>query len=195
MPQPIEVSAPDVIEDRLRYIVGLVDGQLRFAETKNAGLLILNSAAVAAAVQILVGSPSPGVWTSRYLVVFILGHTLSGVIVLLSLLPISSLSWFAKRGDCRDSDSLLFFGDCHKYGVNSYLAALYKACRVTPELPPPPLYRMYTEQTINNSRIAWRKFSYFRGATWATMCGLFTPVVAIILFVVVHTYDSVLESS
>ena len=76
----------------------------------------------------------------------------------------------------------------------SYLAGLYLASGLEPK-DFPLLHRMYAEQIINNSRIAWRKFSYFRMGTWATISGVLTPVAALILFFVVNTYDTVLETS
>lgn len=188
------MDAQERLEDRLRYILGFVDGHVKFAETKNAALLVVNTAAVAGALQLLIGGSELNVWLSRYLLMLALGNAASGVIALLSFLPITSLSWFVKRGKCADSDSLIFFGDSHKYGVRSYLTGLYKASGIEiKEIP--ALHRMYAEQIINNSRIAWRKFSYFRAGTWATISGVLSPVVAAILFFVVHTYDTVLETS
>lgn len=188
------MDAEERLEDRLRYILGFVDGHVKFAETKNAALLVVNTAAVAGALQILITSVNLNAWTARYLVVLAVGNAVSGVIALLSFLPITSLSWFVKRGKLADSDSLLFFGDSHKYGVKSYLRGLYLASGVEKnEIP--PLHCMYAEQIINNSRIAWRKFSYFRTGTWATIAGLLTPVAAAILFYIVNTYDTVIETS
>lgn len=181
------------LEDRLRYILGFVDGHVRFAETKNAALLVVNTAAVAGVVQLLTTESSLNLWFARYLALVALGNCLSGVIALLSFLPITSLSWFVKRGKLADSASVLFFGDSHKYGVRSYLVAVCRASGV--ELDMQPLHRMYAEQIINNSRIAWRKFSYFRAGVWMTISGVLTPVIAAILFFVVHTYDTVIETS
>lgn len=182
------------LEDRLRYILGFVDGHVKFAETKNAALLVVNTAAVAGALQLLVGGPVLNVWVSRYLVMLALGNAVSGVVALLSFLPITSLSWFVKRGKLADSDSLIFFGDSHKYGLRSYLMGLYAVSGYEAR-DIAPLHRMYAEQIINNSRIAWRKFSYFRAGTWVTISGVLSPVVAAILFFVVNAYDTVLETS
>lgn len=188
------MSVPDLLEDRLRYILGFVDGHVKYAETKNAALLVVNTAAVAGAIQLLTSGSPLNIWFARYIALFAFFNTISGLIALLSFLPITSLSWFVKRGERADSDSLLFFGDSHKYGVKSYLTGLYKASGMeVKEFP--SLHKMYAEQIINNSRIAWRKFSYFRIGTWATISGVLTPVVALILFFVVSTYDTVLETS
>ncbi|MDP9203126.1 MAG: DUF5706 domain-containing protein [Gemmatimonadota bacterium] len=182
------------LEDRLRYILGFVEGHVKFAETKNAALLVVNTTAVAGAIQLLSSATGPNLWFARYLDIFAFFNALSGVIALLSFLPITSLSWFVKRGKSADSDSLLFFGDSQKYDVRSYLKGLYSASGI--EVGSfSPLHRMYAEQIINNSRIAWRKFSYFRAGTWATIAGVLTPVAAAILFYIVNTYDSLLESS
>lgn len=184
----------DPIEDRLRYILGFVDGHVKYAETKNAALLVVNTAAVAGTIQLLSSETALNLWFARYLGLLVLFNTVSGVIALLSFLPITSLSWFVKRGKCTASDSLLFFGDSHKYDVRSYLIGLYKASGIEAR-EFPSLHRMYAEQIINNSRIAWRKFSYFEAGAWATICGVLTPVIAGILFFVVYTYDTGLEGS
>jgi hypothetical protein len=189
-----QLEADERLEDRLRYILGFVDGHVKFAETKNAALLVVNTAGVAGVLQLLIGGPMLNGWLARYLVMLAVGNAVSGLIALLSFLPITSLGWFVKRGKCADSDSLIFFGDSHKYAVRSYLIGLYKASGME-EREIAPLHRMYAEQIINNSRIAWRKFSYFRAGTWATISGVLSPVVALILYFVVNTYDTVLETS
>lgn len=165
----------DRTEDRLRHILAVVDGHLKFAETKNAALLAANAAIVLGVLQQLGSENAPnGFW--YYWLLYVAGLcTASGAITLVSFLPMTDRPYLWKQPGISENDNLLFFGDIQKYSEKSFLAALAKA--MTSERSSwTQLDYMLANQIIINARIAASKFGHFRAAAWLTLFALLAPV-------------------
>jgi hypothetical protein len=172
------------MEEKLRYILALASEHLKFAETKNAAILAANAAVVLGVLQILSGSAGTGI-LRIYLAAVGVCSTIAALIALISFLPQTHIPWLARRESPTSRDSLVFFGDIQKYSPNAYLEALRTAAGgVAGDAP--PLELMLAEQIVVNSRIASRKFTYFRYAIWVMLSGVLSPILTILLFHYVH---------
>jgi hypothetical protein len=169
-----------------------IDSHVRFAETKNAALLAANGVVFGALMQM--NREDLSRLASLYAWFLSLTMIASAVIILLSFLPVTRLPWLRQRPNCLESDSLLFFGDCHKYTGLTYLEALRRAGALSSNHLN-GLHRMYAEQIIHNSRSAWRKFSYFRAALLISIAGLLTPLIAVLVGLILVARDDVVADA
>lgn len=160
----------------LDLILPLVSEDLRFAETKNAALLTANAATLIGIAQIVSSTGGVGLAAGVYLVLVTVGSLVSGVINLVSFVPYVHGA-DAGSAPLLPTDNLLFFGDVRKYRPDDYLHALLVAEDGLADAPT-VLERMFAEQIVITSRIAARKFRYFRIALWVALAGLGTPLLA-----------------
>ena len=173
--------------ERLRFTLGLVNDWLRFAETKNGAIIVVNAGAVLAIVkftQELSWNTPAGIWVFAMALLL----SVSGVIAMISFLP----DILPKRKSpirCpRKDGNLLFFRDLAYYDKLSLLEAI--AEQEESSVPQnSAVLEDYAEQIITNSQIALRKYNFFRWAAWITIAGIITPIVAGALFVVFTCYQ------
>ena len=167
------------ILESLENILSVVSEDLRFAETKNAALLTANAAAV---IGILQMDPSAAsLWLMLYLYTLVIVCTLSGVVSLISFVPRPVNPYGRAAAEPAAGDNLLFYGHIQRYDPAGYLRAVYASAGRSGD-EPAALERMYAEQVVVSSRIAIRKFNYFRWAIWITMGALITPPLAYVLY-------------
>lgn len=169
------------IRESLENVLSLVSEDLRFAETKNAALLTANAAAVIGILQV-----NPSLDTSQlvllyYLYALTMVCAFSGVVSLISFVPRAQNPYADIGLAPAPKDNLLFFGHIQKYDPPAYLRAVYAAAGRAGE-EPAELELMYAEQIVVSSRIAARKFTYFRWAIWITIGALITPPLAYLLY-------------
>jgi hypothetical protein len=169
------------IRESLENILGLVSEDLRFAETKNAALLTANAAAVVGILQVNPSSHGAGAVLGVFLNILTVVCTVSGLVSLISFIPRVENPYASLGVEPAASDNLLFFGHIQKYDPPAYLRAIYTAAGRGDD-PHEQLERMYAEQVVVSSRIAARKFTYFRWAIWITIAGLATPPFAYLLY-------------
>jgi hypothetical protein len=172
---------PINIRESLENVLGLVSEDLRFAETKNAALLTANAAAVVGILQINPGSHGVQAILAVYLNALTLACAVSGLVSLVSFIPRAENPYASLGMQPAPSDNLLFFGHIQKYAPPAYLQAVYGAAGRAGE-DEEEIERMYAEQVVVSSRIAARKFTYFRWAIWITIGGLATPPFAYLLY-------------
>jgi hypothetical protein len=172
---------PINIRESLENVLGLVSEDLRFAETKNAALLTANAAAVVGILQVNPGSNGAQAVLGLFLNVLTFVCALSGLVSLVSFIPRVENPYRSLGLAPAPSDNLLFFGHIQKYDPPAYLQAVYAAAGRGGE-EHEELERMYAEQVVVSSRIAARKFAYFRWAIWITIGGLATPPLAYLLY-------------
>jgi hypothetical protein len=175
-------------EERLREVLAFVDGHVKFAETKNAALLAANGVTLIAVLQILTGEHPVGDWLERYLWILAGGNTVSAVVALLSFLPVTQIPWLRRPRRREATGNLLFFGDVHRFNGTTYLQALSTALEQD-GYASNEFERMYADQVVANSKIASRKFTYFKVAIWSTLAGLLTPIPAAVLLAFVANRD------
>lgn len=171
---PEPTTPPAHEEDRLRHVLGFVDGHVKFAETKNAALFTANAATIFAVIQILTGAHADGRVLRVYLVLLMAANVVSAVTALLSFLPVTQLPWLKRPRRRALGANLLFFGDVQQYDGRSYVDALLNALGAEPRASS-AFERMLAGQVVVNAKIAAKKFTYFKIALWATLFGVLTP--------------------
>lgn len=169
------------MEDRLKYILSLVNNWLKFAESKNAALLAADTTLALGLLKMLQSNVLSNQFLILYISFSILILILSAIICLISFLPQLIIPWLATTHRPSETDNLLFYGDIAKYDPQRYLLLLHN--QVTKDTPEIDLYEEdIAEQIIVNSRIALRKFRLFNMALWLNVVAGLTPIGAIILW-------------
>jgi hypothetical protein len=162
------------LEEQLERILSHVNRWLEFAEKKNGALLAGNSALILGVLSLVQRTPA-----SSYLRIYIYAAlglvAAAAVCCLLSFLPQTQMPWLASRRKTSDDDNLLLFSDLADYSPSKVLSALCE-CIGENERELNQLHTHYAEQIITNSRIAERKYDYFRAALWLTLAALVTPL-------------------
>jgi MFS family permease len=167
-------------EERLSRILALVDGHVKFAETKNGALLALASGALVGVLQLLYGDHPLEGWWRVYFLGLSIGLFAGAVLALLSFLPVLLRPRIQRRRKRELGGNLLFFGDTQRYNVAALFAEILEASGAPPR-PANRLESMYAEQIIVNAKIASRKFTYFKLAMWSVLAGLLTPIGTLVL--------------
>ncbi|AAM04974.1 Pycsar system effector family protein [Methanosarcina acetivorans] len=149
---------------------------LKFAEAKNAALIALNAAAIFGMVSILTTENlSLNQCLIYYSYSFILFNLLSLSFALFSFWPQVQCS----HNSIEKSENLLFFGDIVNCNEKEYLSKLFDSCQIREEQYR-PIDLDYAEQIISNSKIATRKYSFFKIALWLTISAFLSPVFSVI---------------
>lgn len=148
-----------------------VNGQLQFAETKNAALLTLNLAVVLGIGAILAGNDVGSSEIRGWLFITATGVAGAGLVSLLSFLPhIGPTIYVEAAMPGPTNRNLVFFADLAKTGPVELLEAVF-ASTGTPAVQQNRLHESLAHQIIVNSGIASKKFAWFRTAVVATvMC-------------------------
>lgn len=157
------------MEDRLKYLLTLMSDLVRFAETKNAALLVAASGLV---LMLIDHFPDKAV-TSNVRACFWIGTvslSLSSAICLISFIPHLEIPGMGGTEKPSSDDNLMFFRHIAKYSVLEYLHALYGA-----EGSSPTANRIHSDlagQVIANACISLKKFRYFTLASWLAGIGI-----------------------
>ena len=161
------------VEDRLRYILSLVNEWLKFAEAKNGALLAVDSAMIFGVFKLSEsGWPHVGLF---YLTISVL--IASAVSCLISFIPKLKMPTFTMKREPDSGDSLIYYGHIAKYNPENYLKALYGQAD-TGSVSPSSLEVDYAKQIVTNSRIALRKYFCFTVALWFAVGALTLLLIA-----------------
>jgi hypothetical protein len=178
------------MRETLKDIFENVNDWLKFAEAKNAALIVFNGASIFGAATFIatVITQKDTVipkFILYYLYMFIIMNGLGLVIALYSFWPQTRVDEvlskriediFSNRQESRSS--ILYYGHIKDYTLDSYLAKLRVFCDIgTRELS--GLESDYASQIIINSRIAFRKYILFKLAIFFTISSLLTPFISI----------------
>ncbi|MCD4664071.1 MAG: DUF5706 domain-containing protein [Bacteroidales bacterium] len=168
------------MEDRLRYIFSNVNEWLKFAEAKNAILVVANIAAIFGIIQIILGNHKFILLIKIYLLQFILFAALAAILALISFLPnIKSPSLIKKSRN--SSLNLLYFGAIAKFNPDEFIKLIHTSCGKN--LSAPTMFeKYYAEQIIANSRITLNILQLFNWAMWSTISAFITPVFAFFIY-------------
>jgi len=156
------------MEDRLRYILGLCVEWVKYAEKKNAALLVASSGLILS----LLGR-FPDKTSSNIRVCFWIGCAslaLSAIICLVSFIPQIKFPWIGSQEKTGPEDNLFFFGHIANYSALEFLDALYKAEGAQPSIT--KLHLDLAGQIIVNAGISLKKFRLFTVATWLAALGV-----------------------
>ena len=169
---------PKVAEDRMRYIFGVVNEFVKFAEAKNLGLIV-------ASTGILTVYFSSNVYhdysSGR---IFYMGINF---VVFQFITLILSASSFASRtivdsklyGHRNDiGDNVIFFGHISGKSEKEYLQYFLKETEIDDDSK---FLQDLSHQIVVNSRIASRKFKIFNISLWTFVASFITPIGAFLL--------------
>ena len=157
-----------------------VNEWLKFAEQKNASLIVLNAGIIWGVSRLFINKVN-----LEQLSVYLnwVGYSLSGISLLIgiiSLMPILSNVWYINK-DKNESDNSVYFGHIAKYTDKAYLDLLSSKIGF--------LRKQYTgieydlaNQLIVNSGIAMVKFSRFKISSYLTLGSIFFFGVSSIIF-------------
>jgi hypothetical protein len=172
-----------IMKEELNKILDNVIEWLKFAEAKNAGLIVFNSAAIAGVLQAYPAEPTSLVFFKGVLVAF---FSISICISLYTFLPVLKKTFpYQKYEDAKFETekanlNCYFFNHHSKINCDQLLSLLkYKTgdsdySHTNVELD-------IADQIINNAEIAVSKFKLFTSAAYITFAGVFLTLLIIIL--------------
>jgi hypothetical protein len=157
------------MEDRLKYILILCIDWVKYAEKKNAALLVAASGLVLSLAGHFPDKTSPlGIRACFW--IGCVSLVLSAVICLVSFIPQIEFPWLDSRRKADSEDNLFFFGHIADYSASGFVDALYRS-----EGTQPVSNRLQLDlagQIIVNARISLKKFRLFTVATWLAALGV-----------------------
>jgi len=156
------------MEERLKYVCGLVNDWLKFAEAKNAAMV---TAVCAILVVICDHYPESTERASVRWLCFsgCILYGLAGLISLASFIPKLTFKWTESKTEEVAEKNLFYFGHIAAYSAFQYLDALYQS-----ESLPPANRKIEIDlagQAVMNSQIASRKYFQFSCACWLALAG------------------------
>lgn len=175
-------SLRSVAEEHLLTLLQMVNEWLRFAETKNAGLLAFSGLSVTAVLSFTAQVDEfESKWGAGFLVFGSALWLVSAVITALSFVPKTDLLNIVSRLDDppEESDNLYYYRHLAKYNAQDLLENLG-----VPKDNVSPRYRFekyLAQQVITNSRITNSKLVAFQWATKAWILGLVGVTIGTIL--------------
>lgn len=159
------------LEEKLENIFNNINSWLKFAEQKNAALLVFNLGLVWGVSRILINSE---VSNGYFLLFNISGYLfiISSIIVCLSSFsPIIKDQWFKRINKNKyTEDNSIFFADIAKYTDHEYLRLLSKKAGIKKKYT--ALEKDFANQIINNSKITLEKYRYFNFSYVLTIIGV-----------------------
>lgn len=168
------------MEDRLRYIFGLVNDWLKFAETKNAALVVAVSALLVVVCDHFPDAHATP-WVRWSCIVGCALLVVGGAVSLVSFIPDVNFKWLSAKCERRATHNLFFFGEIAQYSEFDFLDALYDA-----ESLPNQHKKLEADlagQIVKNSQITVRKFAQFKIACWIAVIGIVALAISAVLHV------------
>ncbi|MCH8551779.1 MAG: DUF5706 domain-containing protein [Natronospirillum sp.] len=176
--KPISPETNQINEDYYSKLEGIfknVNEWLKFAEQKNAALLLLNGGMIWGVTRVLSAVdlvPKMSYWlnmTGYFLI------AVSTLICIISFLPILQQRWF-KPEKTSPSDNCLYFAHSAKYDARDYLTLLAKKLSYEEEKTTFTEFEVdLSKQIVTNSEIAFDKYKRFK------LSAVFT-ISAVVLF-------------
>jgi hypothetical protein len=159
---------PDIVEDRLRFVLSTVNEWLKFAEGKNAALFAANVALALVIAEFVINEYISMEWIYLYLYIAMFSLSISASCCLLSFIPQIRLPKIKLTKSPQSNHNLLFYGHIAGYNAEEYLSQFYNVNGIGFDNLP-PIHKSYAEQIIINSRITLRKYQWFNLALWFTI--------------------------
>ena len=188
-----------LMETKLKTIFSYVNNWLRFAEEKNAALIVLNGGLLLALISLMGKDVEIPFFihnnifyyrlTFFYLLNFVLFSAFGLMISLMSFLPQTKVIINTKEEKIKESDNLIFYSHIAKYDADEYLSKLHDLLEIENESSKYEL--AYANQIITNSKIATSKYLHFQVALWFTISSIFTPIIGYILFLLLDNTNKI----
>ena len=181
-------TATDPTSDVEDWLVDLLDrviGWLQFAESKNIGIVGLNSTFLGLLVVILATGPSVPTLARVGLAVCVLMLMISLPLAIASLLPATDLERYRteERAPPGPEDNLIFYGHLARYEPRELVRAV--ACHyaqvTSDEVAVSKLALDLAEQIVTNARITVRKLRLYHSALLLFAAGVLIAAAAMTL--------------
>lgn len=178
------------MHNELNSIFENISDWLKFSEAKNAALLAFDGAVITVLFSILKDLTS-GMEIIKIAISISIGILLASLfITLLSFYPQTRQNKALKEKAIDENDNLYFWEDIKKYEVEEYLKKVQKNLCITgsksagagEKTTYDRLEKDLASQIIINSRITSRKYKYFEFALILAIGGIFTPIIAFIVY-------------
>lgn len=168
----------EVFTEKLDGILKNINEWLKFAEQKNAALLVLNCGLAWGVARLLAKQQdlsSIANFLNSFGYIFV---TASAIACLISFIPILQIPWF-KAGEKKHSDNCIFFGHIAKYKNKEYLTLLSK--KLGEERQNFNDFELdLASQIVTNSEIALKKYKQFTLSSWLTILGVISFGISIL---------------
>jgi hypothetical protein len=168
------------LEDRLRYMLGLVNDWLRYAEAKNAALIAANGAAIVSVLQTAGSLDQLHIVWRIYLYQLVSLSSFGLLLGLTSFLPTVDFGSVRPKAAKKAGDNLLFFAVAARFSPEYYLSLFYDAHGEQMPARAHAHELLYAHQIVVNSRITLWKMNRFKVAAWASICAFLTPPLALL---------------
>ncbi len=173
------------MEEKIRVILINVNDWLKFAESKNAVLILFNGGAIYGVLNLYLNLKieNPNFFKAPFIVYMVLS-VLSILILLLSFLPQTKLHWLFSFKTTDKKDNLLFYAHIAKYDEESYLKSI---CKYFGEKEGhfSEYEKALANQIINNSKIALKKYYYFKASLFTTILAIIIPGFLLIIKLII----------
>lgn len=176
------------MSDRYEWILAQTNDWLRFAEAKNAALVVFNSAVLVATAQLVGEYPPAGLISRLYVGSLWVLMGVGLIVALFSFLPKTTIPLLSAGELPREQDNLIFFGSAKKYTAPEYITAVNKRYGIS-TTEDDQWRRDIAEQVVTNARIAVWKYSCFKVALAATIWGVLTPIAGPLVFGLLYAWS------
>lgn len=168
--------------DRLKFIFDNVNNWLKFAESKNAALLVANSVFIFQVFRILTDNKNTGRFVYICLLVCVVLAAISACLCLLSFIPKISIP-SSCTGECvpEENANLIFYGHIAKFTFKRYWEALRTQNIISEEYVQDKFLAAIANQIVINSKIALTKYIFFKIAIWFTVAAIIPPTLMLII--------------
>ena len=167
--------------DKLKFILDNVNNWLKFAESKNAALLVANSAFIFPLLRLIVDNKTNRFLYLLFFICIVLA-AISACICLFSFVPqISIPSSFTGKYVQEEHANLIFYGHIAKFTPKRYWEALRTQNIISEEYAQDKFLADIANQIVINSRIAHNKYIVFRIAIWLTVAAIIPPILTLII--------------
>jgi len=177
------------MEEKLKSIYLNIHDLLKFAEAKNAMVIAFSGAAILGLLKIICDSKEMLWYIHWYLLFFISLSLLALMVSLVSFAPQTKVAWLGLCREPKGHDNLLFFGCIQHYKPIEYLKSLKEATDIKNNSFT-KLELDYAEQIITISKIASRKYVFFRTSIWLLISGVATPLLAALIFILIDPQEN-----
>ena len=167
----------DFLESTLKQVIDW----LKFAEAKNGALIAVGCATIFGVFRMYTSLNEVNGLITYYVITFLTLTAASVVLSLMSFIPRMDPPFWISMPEKLDTDNPLFFGHACKYSKRTYLDLFNKYIESSASNSL-NIESAISDQIVNNSRIAFIKFSIFGSAVFLFLAGILTPVGALFLY-------------
>ena len=163
----------------LKEILNNVIDWLKFAEAKNATFIAFNGAGIIGICSFIKDIPENYLFRKSYIFFLLIIFLISTIILLISFIPVLTPLNHKHKYTNRNSN-VIFFGDLSQLTTEELLKKYCKNKKFK------DIDKDIAAQIIINSRIALRKFTYFKYAIWLIVIGFFPLAILKVIYNIIQ---------